>query len=197
MNKPSEQAVTVLISRRVKPGHEAEFERLSRQLMEVAASFQGYLGAQLVQPGEEPDSEEGLYHVVLAFESRESLDAWQNAPARSLGLTALAPHIEGVSTIRHVSGLAHWFQPRQVQPLGQPPRWKVAFVTWLGICPTVYLTFLALGPALSTWPLLPRVALITVGVVVAMTWVVAPQLTRLFRPWLYSVPRAHHGGASR
>jgi len=187
MSKPSEQAVTVLISRRVKDGHEVEFERLSRQLMEVAASFQGYLGAQLGQPGEEPDSEEGLYHVVLAFESRDSLDAWQNAPARSLGLTALAPHIEGVSSIRHVSGLAHWFQPRNVLPLGQPPRWKVAFVTWLGICPTVYLIFLALGPALSEWPLLGRVALMTLWVVAAMTWVVAPQLTRLFRPWLYGV----------
>lgn len=187
MSKPSEQAVTVLISRRVKPGHEEEFERLSRQLMEVAASFHGYLGSQFVQPGEEPDSEDGPYHVVLAFESRDSLDAWQNAPARSLGLTALAPHIEGVSSIRHVSGLAHWFQPRNVLPLGQPPRWKVAFVTWLGICPTVYLIFLLLGPALADWPLLARVALITLWVVAAMTWVVAPQLTRLFRPWLYGI----------
>lgn len=187
MSQPPEQAVTVLISRRVKPGHEEEFERLSRQLMAVAASFQGYLGSQLVQPGEEPDSEEGLYHVVLAFESRASLDAWQNAPARSLGLTALAPHIEGVSTIRQVSGLAHWFQPRQVVPLGQPPRWKVACVTWLGICPTVYVIFLVLGPWLAHWPLLARVSLMTVFVVAAMTWVVAPQLTRLFRPWLYGV----------
>jgi uncharacterized protein len=187
MSKPSEQAVTVLISRRVKAGHEEEFERLSRQLMEVAASFHGYLGSQLVQPGEEPDSEDGFYHVVLAFESRDSLDAWQSAPARSLGLTALAPHIEGVSSIRHVSGLAHWFQPRNVLPLGQPPRWKVAFVTWLGICPTVYLIFLLLGPALADWPLLARVALITLWVVAAMTWVVAPQLTRLFRPWLYGI----------
>ncbi len=187
MNKPSEQAVTVLISRRVKPGHETEFERLSRQLMEVAASFQGYLGAQLVQPGEEPDSEEGLYHVVLAFESRESLDAWQNAPARSLGLTALAPHIEGVSTIRHVSGLAHWFQPRSASPLGQPPRWKVALVTWLGICPTVYVLFLILDPLLTFWPLFARVATLTLCVVLLMTWVVAPQLTRLLRPWLYGL----------
>lgn len=186
MNKSPEQAVTVLISRRVKSGHEAEFERLSRQLMAVAADFKGYLGAQLVQPSEEPGSEDGLYHVVLAFESHESLDLWQGSPARSLGLTALAPHIEGVSSIRHVSGLAHWFQPRNVLPLGQPPRWKVAFVTWLGICPTVYLMFLVLSPPLASWPLLARVGVITALVVVAMTWLVAPQLTRLFRPWLYA-----------
>lgn len=186
MGKSADTAATVLISRRVKPGHEETFERLSQQLMEVASGFEGYLGSQLVQPNEEQGSEEGLYHVVLAFESRASLDLWQDSPARSLGLTALAPHIEGPSSIRHVSGLGHWFQPRSTLPLGQPPRWKVAIVTWLGICPTVYVTFLLVSVPLESWPLLGRVAVVTALVVMAMTWLVAPQLTRLFRPWLYA-----------
>jgi hypothetical protein len=193
MGKAPDTAATVLISRRVKAGHEETFERLCLQLMEVAAGFEGYLGSQLVQPNEESGSEDGLYHVVLAFESRTSLDHWQDSPARSLGLTALAPHIEGPSSIRHVSGLAHWFQPRSTLPLGQPPRWKVAFVTWLGICPTVYGVFLLLSAPLESWPMLGRIALITAIVVVAMTWLVAPQLTRLFRPWLY----ASKGGSNR
>lgn len=191
MSKPPEAAVTVLISRRVKPGHEEAFERLSRQLMDVAASFRGHLGAQLVHPNEDTGSEDGFYHVVLAFENRECLDLWQNSPARSLGLTALAPHIDGVSSIRHVSGLAHWFQPRHAQVPGQPPRWKVAIVTWLGICPTVYFLFLLLNAPLASWPLLARVGVITALVVMVMTWLVAPQLTRLFRPWLYVGNDAH------
>ena len=41
----------------------------------------------------------------------------------------------------------------------------------------------------SLWPLLPRVMLLTALVVVLMTWGVAPQLTRLLRPWLYPPPR--------
>ena len=41
--------------------------------------------------------------------------------------------------------------------------------------------------------MLGRIALITAIVVVAMTWLVAPQLTRLFRPWLY----ASKGGSNR
>ncbi len=173
----------------MKAGHEEHFERLCRQLMEVAAGFAGHLGSQLVSPSNEPGSEDGLYHVVLAFESHSSLDKWQNSAARSLGLTALAPHIEGPSTIRHVSGLAHWFQPRSNSASSQPPRWKVAFVTWLGICPTVYVIFLLLSTPLENWPLLGRVAAMTALVVIAMTWLVAPQLTRLFRPWLYNGSR--------
>jgi uncharacterized protein len=87
--------------------------------------------------------------------------------------------------VRGISGLALWFQPKSSSKQGQPPRWKVAVVTWLGIFPTVYLLFLLLGEVLAPWSLLARIFLLTVLVVAIMTWGVAPQLTRLLRPWLY------------
>lgn len=43
----SEHAGTVLISRNMKAGCEADFERVSATLMQVAASLEGFLGAQL------------------------------------------------------------------------------------------------------------------------------------------------------
>jgi antibiotic biosynthesis monooxygenase (ABM) superfamily enzyme len=100
-------------------------------------------------------------------------------------LAAAAPFIEGQALIRQVSGLAHWFLapigPKQEAPL----RWKVAVVTWVGIFPTVYFLFFALGNLLAPWSLLPRIMFLTVLVVGLMTWVVAPQLTRIFKPLLY------------
>jgi antibiotic biosynthesis monooxygenase (ABM) superfamily enzyme len=66
-----------------------------------------------------------------------------------------------------------------------PPRWKVAVVTWLGIFPTVYLLFLLLGDWLAPWSLLSRIFVLTMLVVVIMTWGVAPQLTKLLKTWLY------------
>jgi antibiotic biosynthesis monooxygenase (ABM) superfamily enzyme len=48
--------------------------------------------------------------------------------------------------------------------------------------------FILLGDLLAPWPLVPRVMLLTMLVVVIMTWVVAPQLTRGLKPWLHS----HH-----
>ena len=48
----SEHAVTVLISRNVKAGCEADFERVTLALIQIAGRFKGYLGAQLVHPGE-------------------------------------------------------------------------------------------------------------------------------------------------
>lgn len=177
-----EQAVTVLISRNVKTGCDVQFERTTRALMQVAARFKGFLGAQLMHPGEDPDIADTMYHVVLAFDTQTHLDAWQTSAERRQGLAAAAPFIQGAPSIKSMSGLGLWF--RSAQP--NPPRWKVAVVTWLGICPTVYLLFWLTGDLLEDWGLLPRTIVLTAAVVVLMTWAIAPQLTRLLRPWLFS-----------
>ncbi|MDM0117875.1 hypothetical protein QTI66_37940 [Variovorax sp. J22R133] len=178
----SEHAVTVLISRNVKAGCEADYERVTMTLMEAAARSSGYLGAQLVHPGDDPEVEDAMYHVVLAFDRQSSLDAWHESAERKQGMAALAPFIQGEPSIRPLSGLGLWY--RTSQP--NPQRWKVAVVTWLGIFPTVYLLFLLTGDILKSWSLLPRTVVLTLAVVGLMTWVVAPQLTKLFRPWLSS-----------
>lgn len=186
----SEHAVTVLISRNARAGCEADFERVTAALMRAASGFQGYLGAQLVHPGGDPEVEDTMYHIVLAFDSQAHLDAWHGSSERKWGLAATAPFIEGGEPkVKPVSGLGLWYRSAQLSP----PRWKVAVVTWLGICPTVYGVFLLTGDLLKSWHLLPQTVLLTLAVVIVMTWVVAPQVTRLFRPWLFSarpVPKA-------
>lgn len=174
----------VLVSRRAKPGHELELEKTWTELSQVAASFPGYLGGQLMRPGEAGQgADDRLYHMVFAFDSPEHLRAWQTSPARALGIKALAPHVEGHEAVRTLSGVDHWFTPRQTVST-PPPRWKVAVVTWLGIYPTVLFLFVTVAPWLDAWPLPLRTAVITCLVVVLMTWLVAPALTRWLRPWL-------------
>jgi antibiotic biosynthesis monooxygenase (ABM) superfamily enzyme len=185
MGNSKSHAVIILVSRRVKLGYESEFERVMAQFIDAADNFPGCLGAKLVHPGDEVDIGDSLYHAIVAFENPDSLRAWQDSPQRSLGLAATAAYIEGQAMVREVSGLAHWFQASTGPTQVPPPRWKVAVVTWLGICPTVYLLFLLLGDVLAPWSLLPRVVVLTVLVVAVMTWFVAPPLTRLLKPWLY------------
>ena len=188
--------VTVLVTRRVKPTHAQAFEQTMGQMMAAAASFPGHLGGHLIRPGEAGDGgAEGaadFWHVIFAFDTPEHLQAWQASPARALGLAAVAPHTEGEQQVRQLTGLGHWFaEPlaaKNSPPQTPPPRWKVAVVTWLGICPTVFALFLLLGELLAPWPLLPRVMLLTVLVVVLMTWIVAPRLTAWLKPWLYPKP---------
>lgn len=188
MDQAPPHPVLLLVSRRAKPGQEAAFEWLMAEFIACAEAFPGCVGARLVHPGDEEGVEDSLYHALIAFETPAHLAAWQVSAERAAGLVSIAPYIDGPAVERGISGLAHWFQaPAAVRP-GQPPRWKVAVVTWLGIFPAVYTLFLLLGDLLAPWSLLARIALLTVLVVAIMTWGVAPQLTRLFRPWLYPAP---------
>ena len=49
---------------------------------------------------------------------------------------------------------------------------------------------LVLRGFVADWPLVPRTMVITVLVVVLMTWVVAPRLTRWLAGWLHARPPA-------
>jgi uncharacterized protein len=69
-----------------------------------------------------------------------------------------------------------------------PPRHKMALVSWIGAYATITTILAVLGPSMVTWPLMLRTLLLSVLMVLAMTWVVIPSLTRLFRSWLAPGP---------
>jgi antibiotic biosynthesis monooxygenase (ABM) superfamily enzyme len=183
-NGPVPGAVTVLVSRRVRPGQSAGFTATMQTMLQAAQAFPGHLGGQLMLP--QSDDPPDLAHVVFAFDNEAHLQAWQQSPERARCLQALEPFIVGATQVHRVPGLELWFAPGSGAARPAPPRWKVAVVTWLGICPTVWLLSSLLASPLASWPSLPRVMLLTALIVVAMTWWVAPALTRWMAPWLYA-----------
>lgn len=179
-------AVTVLVTRRVMPRQAVGFEAAMTGMIDAASAFPGHLGGQLVHPDEPGAANEPLlYHVVFAFDTEEHLAAWQDSPERAHGLAQVAPFTLGEQDMRRVSGLDYWFAPSGSTTKAPPPKWRVAVVTWLGIFPTVLVLFLTVAPLLADWPLVPRTMLITALVVILMTWVVAPRLTRWLAGWLH------------
>jgi antibiotic biosynthesis monooxygenase (ABM) superfamily enzyme len=67
---------------------------------------------------------------------------------------------------------------------GAAPRYKLALLTWVAAYALIT-TFLALlGPSIAGWPLAVRTLVLSVTMVTALTWIVMPRLTRLFRAWL-------------
>jgi uncharacterized protein len=67
---------------------------------------------------------------------------------------------------------------------GAPPRYKLALLTWAGAYALITLILGLLGPTIAPWPLLLRTLLVSATMVVALTWLVMPRLTRVFRGWL-------------
>jgi antibiotic biosynthesis monooxygenase (ABM) superfamily enzyme len=71
-----------------------------------------------------------------------------------------------------------------------PPRHKMALLTWPGAWGLITLILWQLPPATATWPLPLRTFLVSVLMVVGLTWVVIPTLTRIFARWLAPPPPA-------
>jgi antibiotic biosynthesis monooxygenase (ABM) superfamily enzyme len=81
---------------------------------------------------------------------------------------------------------------RQTQPPrpSAPPRYKLALLTWVGAYAVITAILAVLGPVMIAWPLLLRTLVLSVLMVLAMTWLVVPTMTRLFRGWLVPAPRS-------
>ena len=67
-------------------------------------------------------------------------------------------------------------------------RVKLALISWVGAYTVITLILALLGPAMASWPLPIRTLLLSVLMVVAMTWFVMPALTRIGRSWLTPTP---------
>jgi antibiotic biosynthesis monooxygenase (ABM) superfamily enzyme len=66
----------------------------------------------------------------------------------------------------------------------------MALLTWPGAWALITLILWVLGPAMDTWPLPLRTLVISVLMVVGLTWLVIPYLTRIFASWLAPTPPA-------
>ena len=180
------RVVTVLIARRVAPASVAAFEAAMQGMLAAAESFAGHLGGQVIRPEDSDAPSERPTTTVFAFDNEAHLAAWQNSAERAHWLAQVLPHTVGPQQLHRVTGLDYWFAAPNSTTRPAPPRWKVATVTWLGIFPTVLMLFLTIAPLMESWYLVPRVMVITVLVVLIMTWVVAPRLTRWLHPWLHA-----------
>jgi antibiotic biosynthesis monooxygenase (ABM) superfamily enzyme len=66
---------------------------------------------------------------------------------------------------------------------GGPSRAKLALLSWAGAYGVIMLVLAIGGPAMTSWPLPLRALVLSGLMVAAMTWVIVPAMTRLFRGW--------------
>lgn len=183
MNDPTNESapsVTRIARRRALPGHEAEYESRLRGMLARMRTFKGFLGGDIIPP----EQAGGEYQIVTHFASEADLDVWEHSELRAQCLGRLREVAEGEPAFRVLSGLEAWFQPAVVPASMHPPRVRMALVTWLGIFPTVSFFLWLVAPWLQALPFLLRTAALTALIVMTMTWLVMPRLTRLFRGFL-------------
>lgn len=180
-----DSSVTVVISRRVKPGCESNFEAFLAGVTAACAQFPGYLGSNIFRPASGDDPE---YRVIFKFDRLGNLRRWETSEERQKWFTQVEALTECPPNIQVLTGLETWFTLPGKVAIVPPPRYKMALVTWLAVFPLITLISTVLQPQLGQFPIVLRVMVITSIVVPTMTYLLMPQMTKILAWWLYPSP---------
>ena len=171
-------AVTAVISQRVRPGAEDEFHHLHAEIVQRMRGFDGFLRSEVSEPvpGVQDD-----HVIVFSFRSRADLDRWLTSEERQEITSGLQPMLEGERTLNVVGGFGGWFAGGGDRG---PVRWKQAVAVLIALFPIS----LALR-ALQRWllpdaPWIPALIVTNLLVIVVLTWVLMPLITRWLGGWL-------------
>jgi uncharacterized protein len=178
--------VTTAVTRRVKPGHEAQYEEFLEGVIAAASRFPGYLGTEILRPDGPGDE----YRIVYRFDDARHLRGWLDSDEHAAWLARAEPHAAGATQTQFLTGLESWFTLSADPTAPSPPPYKMALLTWITIFPLITGIVAVLGPTLASIPLLPRTAITTAVAVPVMTWILMPRVTRLLRRWLFPCQQA-------
>jgi uncharacterized protein len=174
--------VTICILRRAKLGKEKEFEQLLSNIIASASEFPGHLGTNVFRPN---DSDNPEYRIIFKFDLVSNLQRWEESQERRRWMELAEPLTEGDGTLEKFTGLETWFTLPAKKAIIPPPRYKMAFITWLAIFSLINVINFLFAPILNVLPPLVRTFVLTLTLVLLMTYVVMPQMTKIFSQWLY------------
>jgi uncharacterized protein len=174
--------VTIIVKRRPKPGMEKEFEEVISGISRAAMSFKGHLGINIFRPT--PSTY--YYRIVFKFDSRRNFIAWETSDIRQQWLQKFNNVDMGDPQMEVLSGLETWFTTADEEAVVPPPRYKMMVVVWLSVFPLSILLNYLLRPLLGELHIILQIAIISIVIVVLMTYIVMPFMSRFFHKWLHS-----------
>ncbi|MBD2250012.1 antibiotic biosynthesis monooxygenase [Nostoc parmelioides] len=180
-----DQIITVVISQVVKPGCETAYEAWLKDITTVARTYTGHMGTNVIRPQLGVRTE---YVIIFRFDGYENLKTWMTSRDRQYWLTQAETLVESEPQVQQINGLEAWFS-LPGQPLKTPPRYKTALLTWASVYVLINLLNTFITPLLRGLPPFIISLIITVTMVLLLTYVVMPRVSRLFSSWLYPKSR--------
>ena len=80
-----------MVTRLVKPGHEAQYEEFLEGIIAAASRFPGYLGTEVFRPDGPGDE----YRIVYRFDDAVHLRDWLDSDEHMAWLARAEPHAAG------------------------------------------------------------------------------------------------------
>jgi uncharacterized protein len=179
---PSDPPVTICVLRSAKPGKEKEFEQVVSSMIASAMEFPGHLGTSTFRP---MDADNPEYRIIFKFDKISNLKRWEESQVRQRWLELVEPLSQGTANVEKLTGLETWFTLPAKKAIVPPSRYKMALITGLAIFCLINIINFLFAPILNSLPPLIRSFVLITCLVSLMTYVVMPQMTKLFAKWLY------------
>ncbi|HUJ58324.1 MAG TPA: antibiotic biosynthesis monooxygenase [Kofleriaceae bacterium] len=174
--------VTVVATRRVKPGREPDYEAWLGKLIRDASSLPGFLGSVIQRP---PPAGPREYTSIFRFDSVEHLRAFEASELRRRALAEVVAYVEADAVWNELTGLEVWFAAPPGTVVPQPSRLRMALLLIAVVFGLVFSIGKVVALALAPAPL-PLRLFVTIAIeVFVMTYVVMPPLTRRLARWIY------------
>jgi len=176
MNEP----VHIAITRRIKPGCEAEFQEALKEFFQTSFAHIGVRGASMLVPP--PGSPSPEFGILRTFANRRERDDFYASPIFQAWEERIKPLVEGEPVYRELNGLEAWFR----SPHNPPPRWKMALLTWIAVWPVSMAVPAALNPLIGqSVPKVIFAGAVAGGIVLVLTWAAMPLLVKITKGWLH------------
>jgi len=183
--------VTVIVTRMAKRGKIKEFEEWMDGIIHEAMKFEGHMGVNIIRPSDTSSIPE--YVIIFRFNTYENLTKWEKSEIRKEWLKKSYEVTEGEPTVEKQTGLEFWFTPRSgtgsssgdnAPAAISPPRYKMAIVITGIIFVLVSILLPQIREATIGLPFLLSTFVGVATMVLLMTYVIMPSVTKFLRPWL-------------
>jgi hypothetical protein len=184
--------VTVIVTRKAKKEKIKEFEEWMDGIIHEAMKFEGHMGVNVIRPTDVLSNPE--YVIIFRFSTYENLTKWEKSEIRNEWLKKSRDVTEGEPIVEKQTGLEFWFTPRsgtETKNYGAnapaasiPPRYKMAIVLTGIIFVLINTLIPQIRQATIGFPVLLSTLVGVAIMVMLMTYVIMPSVTRLLGPWL-------------
>jgi antibiotic biosynthesis monooxygenase (ABM) superfamily enzyme len=177
----TDESLTVVVTRIIKPGCDAAFEQTMREFLEVAWTFPGHRGMHMLRPAENADS--GEYTIVARFDSMAARRVFTSSQVFQEWMARMDAQSVGAPVVRELRNIEGW--AALAGETVNPPRWKMALTVWVGVTCLSELFAVVLYPVTASWPHALQIPATTMLTVAVLTWVVLPWAVRALNGWYF------------
>jgi antibiotic biosynthesis monooxygenase (ABM) superfamily enzyme len=188
LNNKNALPVTTILSHKVKPGNEKNFEEWSKKITAKASEHDGFQNVTIIKPTDPSNLE---YVAIVQWSNYENLKKWQQSDDFKQMIKESEEFTLSTKNLHEESGMEIWFDwPSNAKRLAKPSFYKQTLIAIIVVLPLIFSVGAILRPMLAGLDLPFEIQIvINVLIIAPLITLIMPRITKLLYSWLYSTPK--------